>query len=188
MLKFKCQNSKFKINPNVKCQIAKLKFCHLEFSICHYFVICALSFVILMMGCATIKEAAKCVKGVSTKVLEDGRKDAIKMTLGCQYSECYSKVLEKLKQIGTYIYAEDRKKQMIAVYLHKAAEPETATSETEFTITDTTPVGIFFKEIDAKNTQIEVSSPSTYAKEFISAKIFSALEPEPKEEESYEKK
>ena len=144
--------------------------------------------LVSLSGCATIKETAKCVAGVSTKVLEDGRKDAIKMNLGCQYNECYSKVLEKLKQIGTYIYAEDRKKQMIAVYLHETAEPETATSETEFTITDTTPVGIFFKEIDAKNTQIEVSSPSTYAKEFISTKIFSALEPEPKEGESYEKK
>jgi hypothetical protein len=139
-------------------------------------------------GCVTIKEAAKCVAGVSTKVLEDGRKDAIKKTFNCDHTTCYNKTLEKLKQIGTYIYAEDRKKQMIAIYVHKATEPETATNETEFTITDTTPVGIFFKEIDAKNTQIEVSSPCTYAKEFISTKIFSTLKPEPKEDESYEKK
>lgn len=141
-----------------------------------------------LSGCATIKETAKCVAGVSTKVLEDGRKDAIKKTFNCDHNTCYNKALEKLKQIGTYIYAEDRKKQMIAVYVHKATEPETATSENEFTITDTTPVGIFFKEIDAKNTQIEVSSPSTSAKEFISTKIFSALEREPEEGKSDEKK
>jgi len=139
-------------------------------------------------GCATIKETAKCVVGVSTKVLEDGRKDAIKKTFNCDHNNCYNKTLEKLKQIGTYIYAEDRKKQMIAVYLHKADETKTTVTKTGFTITDTTPVGIFFKEIDAKNTQIEVSSPSTYAKEFISTKIFSALEPEPEEGKSDEKK
>ena len=133
------------------------------------FAFCILNFI----GCATIKEAAKCVKGVSTKVLEDGRKDAIKKTFNCDHSICYNKALEKLKQIGAYIYAEDKKQEMFAVYVSE---------------TDTTPVGIFFKEIDAKNTQIEVSSPSTYAKEFIATKISSALEPELKKEVSYEKK
>jgi hypothetical protein len=126
-----------------------------------------------LLGCATIKETAKGIAGVSTTVLEEGRKDAIIKTFNYDYNTCYNKVEGILKQIGAYIYAKDKKQEMLAVYVSE---------------TDTTPVGIFFKEIDAKNTQIEVSSPSTYAKEFISAKIFSALEPEPKEEESYEKK
>jgi hypothetical protein len=43
--------------------------------------------------------------------------------------------------------------------------------------TDTTPVGLFFKEIDKSNTQVEVSSPSTYAKELISEKVFKLLKP-----------
>ena len=41
---------------------------------------------------------------------------------------------------------------------------------------DTTPVGIFFKEIDANNTQMEVSSPSKFAKEFIAKRVFSTFD------------
>lgn len=40
----KYQNSKHKINLKFKCQIPRRRFCHLVFVICHYFVICALSF------------------------------------------------------------------------------------------------------------------------------------------------
>jgi hypothetical protein len=36
-------------------------------------------------------------------------------------------------------------------------------------------VGIFFLAIDANNTQIEVASPATYAKESIANKLFSRL-------------
>jgi hypothetical protein len=50
-MKSKCQNPKSKINPNFKFQISKQKFCYLSFVLCHYFVICALSFVILLTGC-----------------------------------------------------------------------------------------------------------------------------------------
>jgi hypothetical protein len=64
--------------------------------------------------------------------------------------------------IGAYIYVKDIKKHMIAIYVSE---------------TDTTPVGLFFKEIDKSNTQVEVSSPSTYAKELISEKVFKLLKP-----------
>ena len=45
----------------------------------HFFLIttcCLLATVLL--GCATIKEAAKGFAGVSTRILEEGRKDAAK--------------------------------------------------------------------------------------------------------------
>jgi len=114
-----------------------------------------------LLGCATIKETAKGIAGVSTKVLEVGRKDAIIKTFNYDYDACYNKVVDILKHIGAYIYAKDRKKQMIAIYVSE---------------TDTTPVGLFFKVIDTNNTQIEISSPSTYAKEFIARDVFLALE------------
>ncbi|MDD5730965.1 MAG: hypothetical protein PHN57_07565, partial [Candidatus Omnitrophica bacterium] len=41
---------------------------------------------------------------------------------------------------------------------------------------DTTPVGLFFDEIEKNRTTVEVSSPSSYAKELISNKIFAGLE------------
>lgn len=114
-----------------------------------------------LIGCASVKEAAKCVAGVSTQILEDNRVGAIKEEFDVDYNTCYNKVKEKLKKIKSYIYAEDLKKKLIAVYV---------SSE------DTTPVGIFFKEIDDLHTQIEVASPSTFGKEYIAEEIFAAFD------------
>jgi hypothetical protein len=131
------------------------KFCHLSF------VICNLSFIILLSGCATVIEGTKGVLGISTKSLEEGRKDAIAKSFNYDYSTCYAKTQGILKQIDAYIYAQDKKKSMIAIYVSE---------------TDTTPVGLFFKEIDTNNTQIEVSSPSKYAKETIAKRLFAIME------------
>jgi hypothetical protein len=163
MFKSKIQNPKSKINPKSKCQISKSGFVHLSFVLCHSFVICALSFAILTNGCALITETAKGIAGVSTKVLEDNRKSAITRSFNYDYFSCYTQTLDILKRTYAYIYVQDIRKHMIAVYVSEY---------------DTTPVGLFFKEIDANHTQIEVSSPSTYAKEFIADNIASVLEKE----------
>ena len=118
-----------------------------------------------MSGCATITEGAKGIAGISTKSLEDSRKEAIVKTVNDDYQTAYNKAKEVLVNTGSYIYAEDTKKKMIAIYVTKE---------------DTTPVGIFFKEIEANKTQIEVSSPSTYAKELIATRLFKVLNPEEK--------
>jgi len=154
MLKFKCQNSNDKINSNSKSQISKLKLFHL-------FIIFAFSFLILISGCASLNEGIKSFLGVSTKELELARKNAITKTVNYDYFSCYTKTYDILKEKGSYIYSQDINKHIIAVYLSEK---------------DTTPVGIFFKEIDSKNTQIEIASPSTYAKELIAARLFSGLE------------
>jgi len=130
----------------------KVRFCYL------CFVLCALC---LASGCATITDFPKGFLGISTKVLEDNRKDAIVKTFNQGYIACYDNVTATLKRMGAYVYAKNDLKKLIAVYVSR---------------TDTTPVGIFFKEIDAANTQIEVSSPSKYGKETIANRIFNALE------------
>lgn len=112
-------------------------------------------------GCATVIEGSKEFAGVSTKVLEENRKDAITKTFNCDYFTCYTRTSDILKHIGAYIYAQDIQKHMIAIYVSGQ---------------DTTPVGIFFKEIDGSHTQVEVTSPSTYAKELIVGRLFGALE------------
>ncbi len=48
MFKSKIQNPKSKINSKSKCQIPKREFYHLVSVLCHYFVICALLFVIYL--------------------------------------------------------------------------------------------------------------------------------------------
>lgn len=131
-------------------------------------LICILFILPVIVGCAAIKEAAKCTMGVSTKELEEGRKNAIKQTFNCSYDECYKKVLDELKVRGSYVYAQDKKNNLIAIYISQE---------------DTTPVGVFFKAIDEKTTQVDVSSLSTYGKEFIANRVKNILNPEEKKGE-----
>ena len=127
-----------------------------------YCIILLLGYSLIgLLGCATIIEGAKGLAGISTRSLENARKDAITKNFDYDYSSCYAKTEEILKRMKAYIYAQSIKKHMIAVYVSEW---------------DTTPVGLFFKEIDANNTQVEVSSLSIYAKEFISGKVFSVLD------------
>ncbi len=144
------------------------------------FVLCC-----LLSGCATIKEMGKGFAGVSTQVLEDKRKDALKKSFALGYNDCYAKVKDILaKNIlvkdglgkednAPYIYAEDPKKKMIAIYVSQA---------------DTTPVGIFFTEEAGGSTLIEISSPSTYAKEEIAGRIFTGIDQSLKPKITEEKK
>ena len=131
--------------------------------------------VAVLSGCATIKELGKGFAGVSTQVLEDKRKDAIKKSFALSYDDCYLKVKHILKEKDreSYIYSEDLKKKIIAVY---------------FSTTDTTPIGIFFTENPGPSTLIEISSPSTYAKEEIANRIFSGIDMLMKPKVSEEKK
>lgn len=139
---------------------SKIKNKNFEFCI----VILIFAFCILnLMGCAALTEGVKGIAGISTKSLEEARKDAIVKDFNYDYFTCYTRTLDVLKKTGAYIYTQDIKKHLIAIYVSEQ---------------DTTPVGLFFKEIDRANTQIEVSSPSIYAKELIATRVFSALEKE----------
>jgi len=140
-----------------------------------YFVLvtvcCLLSTV--LFGCTTVKEAARGFAGVSTRVLEDKRKDAIKKTFAIDYDSCYAKVKDILKEkikvkeneieieSNSYLYAEDVKNKMLGIYLSE---------------TDTTPVGIFFTPEGKDSTMVEISSPSIYAKEEIAHRIFAGID------------
>ncbi len=114
----------------------------------------------VLSGCATIKDVPKGVAGISTKVLEDKRSSAITKNFNCDYNTGHAKIKEILIRTGSYIYSDNKQKRMIAIYVSE---------------TDTTPVGIFFNE-NGQTLDIQVSSPSTYAKEYISSKIFASLE------------
>lgn len=97
------------------------------------FIACCL-LSLSLIGCATVMESAKGIAGLSTKSLEESRKDAVTKTFNHGYDACFDKSKKALNNMGTYIYTQDRKKQMIAVYISEL---------------DTTPAGIFFKSIDA---------------------------------------
>ena len=111
-------------------------------------------------GCAALKEGVKGFAGLSTKILEDNRKDALKAEFDYDYDTCYAKTKMALVAIDSYIYAQDLKKRMIAVYVSSV---------------DTTPVGIFFSIVNPSRTQVEVSSPSASAKERLAMRVFNRL-------------
>ena len=125
-------------------------------------VICVFLCSVFAISCATMKETAKGMAGTSTKVLEDGRVNAIVKNFNFDYFTGYTKSLDALKEMGAYIYTQSLKGHMIAVYVSRR---------------DTTPVGVFFKEIGVDNTLVEVSSPSLTAKALISARLFKSLTP-----------
>ncbi len=115
-----------------------------------------------LAGCAYIKETVKQFLAVSTKEIEEVRDQAIVRIVDCDYSSCYKKVQDKLTEIGSYIYA--KRKDLIAVYISQ---------------TDTTPAGVFFRQIDKYKTELSIASPAKDTKEYLAEQIFSALEKKP---------
>ena len=113
----------------------------------------------LCAGCGvTMKEAGRGFLGTSTKILEDGRPRAISREFPCTGVECRKKVMALLKEMKAYIYRQEG--DLIAMYVSS---------------TDTTPVGVFVTEAGGK-AEVEVSSPSTYAREHVSRSVFAGLD------------
>jgi predicted small secreted protein len=115
---------------------------------------------IVLSGCAGVREACKGVAGVSTKVLEDTREEGLNKVIGYDLITCHNRIRSILKAAGAYIYTDDLNNDMLAIYVSEE---------------DTTPVGIFLTERSARSTFVEVSSPSTYAKEKIAKLLFDTL-------------
>lgn len=114
----------------------------------------------VLLGCAGVKEVCKGLLGVSTKVLEDGRKDALKKEIGYDLISCKKRIKAILEERGFIIYADDSKNNLLALYISEQ---------------DTTPVGVFLTEKSKGVTLIEVSSPSTYGKEKVADVLFDTL-------------
>jgi hypothetical protein len=116
--------------------------------------------IFFLVGCATVKEAGKGFLGVSTNVLEETRPQAEKEIFAIDMVSCYDKVKLALVDSKAYIYAEKSSPKMIAIYL---------------TEDDTTCVGLFFSKNNLDQTLVEISSPSTYAKETVAKNVFGAM-------------
>lgn len=125
------------------------------------FLVSSFWLLVTLAGCAAITEGLKGFLGISTRQLEIGRQSAIVKNFPYDYFSCFTKTLDTLKGQNSYIYKQNIRQKMIAIYLSEQ---------------DTTPVGIFFQEIDASHTRLEISSPSSSAKELIAQKLFSTLE------------
>jgi hypothetical protein len=119
---------------------------------------------VMAAGCAGLKESARGFAGVSTKILEDGRQNAVKRSYPVDYATCLKAVNAALAENKSYVYARTEEPRMIAFYL---------------TQEDTTPVGVFMTDQGGSATEVAVSSPSRYAKEFIADKIAAQFNKKP---------
>lgn len=123
-------------------------------------VVFLLFLVFSFAGCVTFKEAWHGFAGVSIKALEESRPQAIAGEFDLKYEECFDKAIKALSDIEAYVYKKDRQKGLIAIYISQ---------------TDTTAVGLFLEKLSEDKTKVEVSSPSTFGKEIISARVFALL-------------
>lgn len=124
-------------------------------------VIAAFFLGTVIFGCASVKEGTRGLLGVSTKNLLEKRPEALSRTFMLDYKSCSLAVEQAIKDMKAYVYARDKKNNLIAVYVSEE---------------DTTAVGIFLTTIDIDTIKVEVSSASTSAKELISQKLFQTLE------------
>ncbi|MBN2452797.1 MAG: hypothetical protein JXB40_00855 [Candidatus Omnitrophica bacterium] len=110
-----------------------------------------------LCGCATSKDVMSSLIGNSTAEIEEWRGEADIKVFDYRYEKCYAKMRRLLKEMpNVSIYATTG--DMIAVF---------------YLTPDTTPVGVYFGEVSAKQTQVEVASPSTPAKQWIAKNLFS---------------
>lgn len=116
-----------------------------------------LVFMLCMSGCMTPMEYIKSAAGVSTKELKDARKNALVKVFNCDYDTCYRNTLWILNRVP-YASIYDREKDLIALYC---------------TDVNSTTVGVFFKKIDSKHTQVDIASQGSDAKEWIAKNVFS---------------
>ena len=62
-------------------------------------IIGLLACLFFLGGCVGLKEATRGFLGVSTKILEEKRKEAEVLQVNCDYFTCYQKVIDKLEDI-----------------------------------------------------------------------------------------
>ncbi|MGD9015390.1 MAG: hypothetical protein PVI33_05155 [Candidatus Omnitrophota bacterium] len=112
--------------------------------------------LVVLAGCASLKQGIRGFLGISTKEIENARVQAIVKIVDYDYASCYKMVEARLAEIKSYIYT--RRADLIAVYISQ---------------TDTTPAGVFFREVDNQKTEIAIASPASDTKEYLADKIFS---------------
>jgi len=109
-----------------------------------------------------MKEVPKKAWGSSIQALEEAREKGRSETFSLDYEASFTKMIEILKKMNSYIYIKDKKRHLIVAMHFQGPD-------------DTTEVGIFFTEKGPDLTQIELSSTSSSLLDYISNRIFSRM-------------
>ncbi len=121
--------------------------------------------ILSMSGCSPA-ELRKEILGMSMQDAKSAERKYAR-TFNKDVSLCFAKSLDVLKQLNSYVLRADKKRNFILACDFSNA--------VKFCI-DSTQVGILIKRQDADKTQIEVVSQNYHLAEFVSAKLFAALE------------
>ena len=105
---------------------------------------------------AGVDQGLKALVGFATSEVEESRPRAYAKTFNYDFNACYSMVEGIFSKMPkTTIYAKSE--YMIAVY---------------YTDPNTTPVGVYIVQAGSGRTQVQVSSPSSSAKEWVAKNLF----------------
>jgi len=128
-------------------------------------VIIGILILFLILGHIGPVELTKQIVGVSTKSLEEEQPGESKV-FNYDCNSCYEKTLEVLKEMGVDVFQKNKGEHyIVAMNFNKLFKK----------CIDTTEVGIFFKEMENKQTKIDITCGNLSLAKFASEEIFSRL-------------
>ena len=128
--------------------------------------IAAVLMAVFLSGCVVIDggvELTKTIWGSSTRALEQARAQAIAKTYDKSYWETLRASLEIVQKKSYTVFKKDEVRGYMVLLGIKGS-------------VNTTEVGVFFVELNDRQTRIEVSSLSTNAKRIVSKALFHGLD------------
>ena len=120
-------------------------------------------FLILIIGCSGVEISR--IVGVGVRPFKEQDK-IYTQTFDKNFFSCYNKTLRILKKMEAKIHRGSRKKNFIIAANFSAPHSQWSQS---------TEVAIFFKDLEPRKTQVEVSSLNSSLAEFIAGKLFEDL-------------
>ena len=124
--------------------------------------IIAVVIAVLLSGCSPL-EISRTVWGSSTRALEEARVNGIIKTYDATVERCYEEALKAAQEAEYEVFIQDKSRAVIVVMGIKGS-------------VNTTEVGVFFVEVNDRQTRIEISSLSTNAKRIVAKGLLHGLD------------
>jgi len=138
-----------------------------------FFLFIFMALTVMTTGCSFIQETARTVWGSSTRALEKARVDAVSGTFACSVEECFQRVTA-LSRSAVKQEGKGAQTGLFDLFLSDPVRGVIVVMGVPGQV-DTTEVGIFFQEMDARTTRVEVSSLSSRAKRTVARRVFADL-------------
>ncbi|MBF0619955.1 MAG: hypothetical protein HQL19_07300 [Candidatus Omnitrophica bacterium] len=119
--------------------------------------------VVIFSGCASFWDAPRNVVGVSTRALENARKDSVFQVYACEYADCFNAVVDSAEKSKYIVFMKDQIRGLVVIMNIPG-------------VVDTTEVGVFIAPLaNHKGVKVELSSRSTPARRAVAQILFTDL-------------